>query len=113
MGWNSMKRKVFVVAWDGATLDLVRPWAAAGLLPNIKRVFDRGAWGTLYSTIPPVTPVAWLSFATGRNPGQHGVFDFFRPARQHYADLIPTSAALSREPTLWSRLSEASRPSIA
>lgn len=107
-----MKRKVFVLAWDGATLDRVRPWAEAGLLPNIKRVFEQGASGTLRSTIPPVTPVAWLSFSTGRNPGQHGVFDFFRPARQHYADLIPTSAALSHEPTLWSRLSEAGRKSI-
>ena len=106
-----MKRRVFVVGWDGATLDLARPWAEAGLLPNLRRVLEQGACGLLRSTIPPITPVAWLSFSTGRNPGQHGVFDFLRPPR-HYTDVTPTAAALSHEPTLWNRLSRAGRKPI-
>ena len=56
---SDMKGRVFVVGWDGATFDLARPWAEAGLLPNLKRVLDQGASGLLRSTIPPITPVAW------------------------------------------------------
>ena len=35
----------------------------------------------LTSTIPPQSPVAWATFATGTNPGEHGIFDFIRPSR--------------------------------
>ncbi len=28
------------------------------------------------TTCPPLSPVAWSSFATGSNPGKHNIFDF-------------------------------------
>lgn len=71
--------RVLVVALDGATLDLIRPWAAAGHLPNLAKLIAGGAHGPLESTMPPVTSPAWPTFMTGKNPGKHGVFDFIRP----------------------------------
>ena len=70
--------KVIVVGLDGATWDLLKPWAAEGELPTVKRLMTNGVWGTLESTIPPATGPAWTSFSTGKNPGKHGVFDFVK-----------------------------------
>lgn len=39
---------------------------------------DRGRWGNLASTRPPMTLPAWSSFLTGAEPAEHGIFDFTR-----------------------------------
>jgi len=70
--------RVIVVGLDGATWDLLKPWADAGELPTVKKLMENGVWGTLESTIPPVTGPAWTSFSTGKNPGKHGIFDFVK-----------------------------------
>ena len=70
--------KVIVIGLDGATWDLLKPWADEGELPTVKKLMENGVWGTLESTIPPVTGPAWTSFSTGKNPGKHGVFDFVK-----------------------------------
>ncbi|WP_245634132.1 alkaline phosphatase family protein [Halalkalicoccus paucihalophilus] len=48
-----------------------------GRLSNLKHLVSIGTTSDLTSTHPPWTPCAWPSFLSGRNPGQHGVFDFF------------------------------------
>jgi predicted AlkP superfamily phosphohydrolase/phosphomutase len=70
--------KVIVIGIDGATWELIKPWADEGKLPTIKRLMDKGAWGVLKSTTPPVTFPAWECLFTGQNPGKLGVFDFVR-----------------------------------
>jgi len=40
---------------------------------------DEGVHGDLKSTITPSTGLAWVSFATGKNPGKHGCYDFNIP----------------------------------
>jgi predicted AlkP superfamily phosphohydrolase/phosphomutase len=71
-----MKRRVAVIGLDGATFDLVQPWCEAGHLPTLSRLMLEGTWGPLRSTVPPVSAPAWTSFATGQNPGRHGLFDW-------------------------------------
>lgn len=68
--------KVIVIGLDGATWDLLEPWAVTGNLPSIQALMQKGTHGKLKSVIPPVTAPAWVSFATGKNPGKHGCFDF-------------------------------------
>jgi len=68
--------KVFLLGLDGLTLNMVKPYIEAGLLPNLKKVLDEGAYGILRSTIPPVSGPAWVSLTTGKNPGKHGIFEF-------------------------------------
>jgi predicted AlkP superfamily phosphohydrolase/phosphomutase len=98
--------RVLVVGIDGATFDLILPWAEAGDLPNLAQMIDAGVHGLLESTIPPVTAPAWTTFATGVNPGKHGVFDFIRPIGGEF-DLV--NATSIQAPTLWQILSEAGR----
>jgi predicted AlkP superfamily phosphohydrolase/phosphomutase len=68
---------VIVIALDGATFDLLDPWLDEGVLPTLARLIAGGVSGRLSSTLPPITAPAWASFMTGKNPGKHGVFDFF------------------------------------
>ncbi len=98
--------RVLVIGLDGGTLDLLRPWALEGHLPNLARLMGEGAWGLLESTLPPVTSPAWPSFATGKNPGKHGVFDFIKPEGGQFSLVNSTSI---RARTLWQLLSEAGR----
>lgn len=73
-----MPPRLIIFGLDGATFDLIRPWAEAGHLPTLYDLMQRGVSGNLASTLPPLTATAWPSFMTGKNPGKHGVFDFFR-----------------------------------
>lgn len=71
-------RKIVVIGLDGADWRLLRPWMASGTLPTLQRLVEEGVHGRLHSTIRPESSVAWSTFATGVNPGKHGVFGFAR-----------------------------------
>lgn len=82
--------RLLIIGLDGATFDLIEPWADAGHLPNFARWMARGSYGSLRSTMPPHSPQAWTTFSTGLNPGRHGIFDFAelridRPPTPHNA----------------------------
>jgi len=100
--------KVLVVGLDGATFDLIKPWAADGSLPTFNRLLREGAHGTLRSTVPPMTSPAWTSFATGTNPGQHGLYDWIAREPGSYR-FSPVTALDGRAPTIYTLLSQAGR----
>jgi len=68
--------RLLIIGLDGATFDLIEPWARAGHLPNFARWMARGSYGPLRSTMPPHSPQAWATFSTGLLPGRHGILDF-------------------------------------
>lgn len=100
--------RVWVVGLDGAPWSLIRPWAEAGELPNLRALMQGGAWGNLESTIQPLTPCAWSTFITGSNPGRHGLFDFTRRVPGSYQVEV-VNATHRQGNSLWSFLSEAGR----
>src|SRR6266568_5546452 len=71
-----MGTKVLIIGLDGATPELIDRWVEENKLPFLKRIMQRGVYGKLRSVYPPISPAAWTTFATGYNPGQHGVYDF-------------------------------------
>jgi len=99
---------MLVIGLDGATWDVLDPMVRSGRMPNLGRLRERAVWGTLHSTNPPVTFPAWTSFATGVNPGKHGIFDFTRREFGTY-DVRFINATYRKAPTVWKRLSDAGR----
>jgi predicted AlkP superfamily phosphohydrolase/phosphomutase len=89
---SGRKKRVLVIGLDGATFDLIEPWVAQGLLPNIARLMDEGSYGKLESTIQPTTAPAWTSFMTGKYQGKHGLYDFFRRKSDSYSIEITNSS---------------------
>ena len=67
---------IITIGLDCATWDLIKHWANAQELPYFMRLIEEGTTASLKSTYPPVTPVAWPSIFTGKNPGKHGIFGF-------------------------------------
>ncbi|HZY42618.1 MAG TPA: alkaline phosphatase family protein, partial [Anaerolineae bacterium] len=96
--------KLLIIGLDGATFDLIKPWAAQGKLPTLARLMRDGVTGQLESTLPPVTSPAWPTFMTGKNPGKHGVFDFIRPRAGSF-DMVNASQIHGQ--LLWEILSDA------
>ncbi len=91
-----------------------------GRLPNLARLRDRGGYSRVATTTPAQTPVAWSTFATGVNPGGHGIFDFLRRDPSTYlpdlglnryeqtrAFLPPQAVNLRRGTPVWEILSDA------
>lgn len=72
-----MCSEVIVVGLDGIGWEILEPALDRGELPTIASLREDGIAADLESTHPPWTPVAWPSLQSGRNPGAHGVFDFF------------------------------------
>jgi predicted AlkP superfamily phosphohydrolase/phosphomutase len=99
--------RVLIVGLDGATFDLMLPWIEEGFLPNLARILRSGSKSPLESTIPPITPCAWSSFMTGKNPGKHGLFDFIEPHGEHGFRF--TNASFRDGETLWGCLSRHGR----
>ena len=71
------KNKLFVIGIDGATFDDMRPLLKNGKMPVIKGLMDEGVYGELDSVTNMISPSAWTSFMTGKNPGKHGIYEFF------------------------------------
>jgi len=101
--------RVLVIGLDGATFDLIEPWAARGELPALRMLMEKGVYCDLVSTIPPVTSPAWPSFMTGKNPGKHGVFAFV--GRSGYSREIRNARDIKAK-TLWKMLSEKGKTCI-
>ncbi len=70
--------RTIIIGFDGMDFELTRQMMDAGTLPNFSELASRGHFGPLQTTVPPQSPVAWSSFATGTSPGDHGIYDFLR-----------------------------------
>ena len=76
----------------------------AGAMPALAKLCERGTRTTLRSTIPTYTPPAWVSMATGVNPGKHGIFGFLASTPQEPTQIA--HSGLIAAPPMWSYLNE-------
>jgi predicted AlkP superfamily phosphohydrolase/phosphomutase len=53
-------------------------------MPNLAQLMATGSSRRLRSVIPTISPPAWTTFITGKNPGRHGTFDFMRRGDSNY-----------------------------
>ena len=102
---KSSRKKVIVIGLDGADWRLLDDWLNQGELPELATLIQNGAKGKLRSTIRPESSVAWSSFATGVNPGKHGVFGFAAHEPKTYSYNLVNSTSV-RTPAFWDFLGE-------
>lgn len=75
-------------------------------MPNLAKLMKAGVSGSLQSVLPPITPPAWTSFMTGKQPGKHGIFNFVESEPNGYA-MNYANATSRRSPTVWKLLNDA------
>jgi predicted AlkP superfamily phosphohydrolase/phosphomutase len=90
--------RAIVLGFDGLDYDLTRKLMDAGRLPNLSRLARAGRFTALGTTMPPQSPVAWSSFATGLSPSSHGIFDF---VHRDPATLTPYLSTTRTDPPRW------------
>ncbi|MBN2493492.1 MAG: alkaline phosphatase family protein [Deltaproteobacteria bacterium] len=101
-----MKRRLLVIGLDCAEPSLVFG-ALRERMPCTRGLCDRGTWGELRSTDPPITMPAWLAMFTGLDPGELGVYGFRNRPDHGYGPMQIASARSTRASRVWDRLSEA------
>src|SRR3989338_6470560 len=90
---------------DGSRLDIIRKWIGEGHLPDLGKLIEKGSYGNLISVLPgPHTSPAWASFATGKNPGKHGVY--YMLMRKDGYELKVASSIDVKSKTLWDYFSD-------
>lgn len=97
--------RVLVIGLDALSPDLVERWLPD--LPNIRWLMQHGIYGPLQSIVQPVTPVAWSSMVSGRNPSHFGYTDFLARTANSYTDFRLVHARMLQVPTLFSLLGQA------
>ena len=98
--------KTLLVGLDAACWEYVQPLVSSGRMPTLQKLINTGSSGTLRSTLPAATPVAWSSIITGKNPGKHGVFDMMWRQPGSYGLSLTNNLARRGRP-FWQRLNEA------
>ncbi len=83
-------QRLVILGFDGVEPSLFERWASLGKLPHLRDLADGGSYTKLGSTNPPNSPVAWSTFATGMNPGEHNIFDLIKREPQSYLPNLAT-----------------------
>lgn len=84
-------KRVVILGLDGLDPVLYKKFSDAGKLPNLGKLSETGGFSRLQTTCPPISPVAWSTFATGVNPGKHNIFDFLSRNPVTYLPVLSSS----------------------
>lgn len=103
-------RRVLILGLDCASPAL---WLERflGELPAFRRLLDGASFGPLRSVHPPITVPAWVSLATGVDPGELGLYGFHGRRERGAASALVDSSWLGA-PTLWDLAGAAGKDSI-
>ena len=89
-------KKVIFLGLDGLDPTLTERWMEEGKLPNLSRLRAQGSYHRLRTTFPPLSPVAWSTFATGVNPAKHNIFDFLNRDLRTYSPELSSAKVRTR-----------------
>lgn len=95
----------FVLGLDGASWKLLEPWIENDSLPNIAALRETGSWAESSSCLPPVTFPNWKCYASGKNPGEFGVF-WFEDVDLTAGEITPCNGDDFDTPELWDYLND-------
>jgi len=103
--------RVFVISLDGVPHSFLARHIPEGAFPNLARLFADGELRRMATVQPPVSSVVWASYATGMNPGRHGVYGLIERRPDCYDVFLPGSHDLAA-PTLWDVLGSAGKATV-
>jgi predicted AlkP superfamily phosphohydrolase/phosphomutase len=95
-------KKAVVLGLDGVPYSLLIDYLERGIMPALAQCCEQGKLLRMRSSLPEVSSVAWSSFMTGMNPGQHGIFGFVELNPETYEYIFPNFTALKARP-FWER----------
>ncbi len=67
--------KVLVLGIDSGEPSLMKKWAAEGLLPNMKRLLEKSAWGRVVNPKGFESGSAWPTFHSAKKPANFGQYE--------------------------------------
>ncbi|HON44405.1 MAG TPA: alkaline phosphatase family protein [Planctomycetota bacterium] len=73
---NSITKKIIILGLDGLSPEILQSLLDQNKLPHFSKLAEQGTYKKLTTSNPSQSPVAWAAFATGKNPGKNGVYDF-------------------------------------
>jgi len=103
----TVKPKTLLIGVDGATFTVLDQLMAQNGMPFLAAFLADGVRAGLRSIVPALTPPAWTSLMTGKRPGNHGVFDFFRMESRNNRHIRFFTSFDVQSETLWSLASSA------
>ncbi len=101
-----MHNRVLMIGLDGMTFDVLDPLIAEGHMPAMAKLVAEGARAPLQTIFPPLTAAAWTSAVTGKNPGKHGILEFFLRRPGTFEEMA-VNQRLRDSRAIWDLLGEA------
>src|SRR6202162_6562465 len=101
-------KRVIIVGFDGMDPVLAGRFMDEGKLPHLAKLRDQGTFRLLRTTFAAISPVAWSTFQTGVNPGNHNIYDFLARDLKNYLPYL--SSAQISEPKRHLRVGKYSLP---
>ncbi len=92
------KRRVVIIGIDGIPFEVMHDLSENGVMPNFKRLRDKGTFEKMRSTIPDISSIAWASVITGKNAGEHGIYGFVDLIEGTYSLRFPNFKSLKEKP---------------
>ena len=92
--------RVIVLGFDGMDHQLTKELMTRGKMPAFSTLETSGSFSPLETSVPPQSPVAWSSFITGLDPGEHGIFDFIHRDPETMIPYISTTETQAGGTTL-------------
>ncbi|MHA1369049.1 MAG: alkaline phosphatase family protein [Promethearchaeota archaeon] len=106
------EQKLMIIGLDCATPSLFFD-RHLNNIPTIKKLqVAKGRRGLLRSSDPPITIPAWMCMATGRTPGQLGIYGFRHRRKGTYDDLWIASSLSVKHETAWQAIGKKGYKSI-
>ena len=97
-------KKIRILCLDGATPQLIFPWANSGDLRNFHEILKNGSYGELESVMPPITASAWASFNTGVGIDKHRIYHFVKITKNYLTNVNVFNNSTKK---LWNILNKA------
>jgi tetratricopeptide (TPR) repeat protein len=99
-------KQVILIGWDAADWQIVQPLLAAGQMPVLRQLIQRGSHGNITTLTPILSPLLWTSIAAGKFADKHGILGFVEPDPNTGA-LRPVSSTSRKVKAVWNVLTQA------